>query len=77
MSMNNLLKCGTVMESLSIAYQISIMSGQLSEIWNFSDEWITSTAVQNPAEATKPLEVVVPFAVQMFTLFIKNTRTNK
>ena len=77
MSMDNLLKCGAVMESLSIAYQRSIPSGQLAEIWNFFDEWITSTAVQNPAEASEPLGVVVPFAVQMFILFIKNTRTNK
>jgi len=76
--MSDLLNCGSIMESLSTAYQIC-PSGQIHEIWNFFDGWIADIVdqkiqidVDNSASTTE-----LSFAIQMFITFIKNIRASK
>ena len=79
-SMMNLLRCGNIMESLSMSYQ-SCPSGQLHEIWNFFDGWIVNIVdekfVTDEKEWANGTTTELAFAVQMFIIYIKNIRTNK
>lgn len=66
-TMENILLCNNVVDSLALAYQ-SCPSGQLKEIWNLFDGWIVESI-----DATSE----VSFAVQMFVVFIKSIRCDK
>jgi len=66
-TMNNILLCNNVVDSLALAYQ-SCPSGQLQEIWNFFDGWIVDSINAIPE---------LSFAVQMFIIFIKSIRSDK
>lgn len=82
-SLQRVLSCGNIVESLSTAYQIC-PSGQIHEIWEFFDEWtleITRRGGTTNDDAAGSNEhdssTELSFCVQMFIIFIKNVRTNK
>eukprot|EP00985_Skeletonema_marinoi_P013726 scaffold6849_cov157-Skeletonema_marinoi.AAC.13 len=66
-TMNNILLCNNVVDSLALAYQ-SCPSGQLQEMWNFFDGWIVDSISTTPE---------LSFAVQMFIIFVKSIRSDK
>ncbi|KAK1738990.1 unhealthy ribosome biogenesis protein 2-like protein [Skeletonema marinoi] len=66
-TMNNILLCNNVVDSLALAYQ-SCPSGQLQEMWNFFGGWIVDSISTTPE---------LSFAVQMFIIFVKSIRSDK
>jgi len=75
--MSDLLNCGSIMESLSTAYQIC-PSGQIHEIWNFFDGWIADIVDQKiQIDVDNSASTELSFAIQMFITFIKNIRASK
>jgi len=75
--MKNLLHCGHILDSLSLAYQ-SCPSGQLHEIWEFFDGWIVDIVGQKVGDGVAGgATAELSFAVRMFAVFVKNIRADK
>ncbi|KAL7548788.1 hypothetical protein ACHAWF_012045, partial [Thalassiosira exigua] len=77
----DLLGCGDVAESLSVAYRIC-PSGQIGELWKFFDGWIADSSSRKSGEGEGPPRLKdekteLSFAVRMFVLFIRNLRVDQ